>query len=131
MNRSSLLVFVALGCLASGALAEEAVALPRVVVGKDGRGFVIEGTAQAFHPWGMNYGNHGRLMEDFWGEDWETLARDFRELRALGANVVRVHLQFGRFMKSAGEANREALQRYVRLLGLAEQSGLRLDVTGL
>ena len=108
-----------------------AAVLPRVVVAKDG-GASCSGNAASLSSAGMNYGNHGRLMEDFWNEDWETLARDFRELRALGANVVRVHLQFGRFMKSAEEPNRGALEQYRRLLGLAEQARtLRLDVTGL
>jgi hypothetical protein len=26
--------------------------------------------ARTFHPWGMNYGKSGRLMEDFWDSDW-------------------------------------------------------------
>ena len=105
--------------------------MPRVVVAEDGRGFVLEGTKRAFHPWGMNYGNAGRLMEDFWDADWETLARDFRNLRALGVNVVRVHLQFGRFMRSPTEPDPHGLEQFARLLRLAEETGLRLDVTGL
>lgn len=39
-----------------------------------------------------------RLLEDYWAEEWETVAQDFREIRDLGANVVRIHLQLGRFM---------------------------------
>ena len=106
-------------------------AMSRVVVAEDGRGFVLEGTKQAFHPWGMNYGNRGRLMEDFWDADWQTIAGDFKELRELGANVVRVHLQFGKFMRSPTEPDRHALEQFARLLRLAGENGLRLDVTGL
>jgi len=86
---------------------------------------------RAFHPWGMNYGNAGRLMEDFWDYDWETFAGDFRELKAMGANVVRVHLQFGKFMTAPNEPNRNTMRQFRRLLRLAEETGLYLDVTGL
>jgi hypothetical protein len=105
--------------------------MPRIVVSPDQRGFVFAGTTTPFHPWGMNYGNAGRLMEDFWDGEWETLAGDFRELKALGANVVRVHLQFAQFMDGPDAPNPVALRQLQRLLLLAEESGLYLDVTGL
>ncbi len=103
----------------------------RIVVAPDGRGFIGAESRLPFHPWGMNYGNAGRLMEDFWDKEWDTLAGDFKELKAAGANVVRVHLQFGKFMSAPDEPNRESLKHLRRLLELAEQAGLRLDVTGL
>ncbi|MBI4660400.1 MAG: cellulase family glycosylhydrolase [Verrucomicrobia bacterium] len=105
--------------------------LERIVVEPDGRGFISEQSKRPFHPWGMNYGNAGRLMEDFWDRDWDTLADDFRELKTLGANVVRVHLQFGKFMNAPEVPSAEALRRFRRLLRLAERTGLYLDVTGL
>jgi len=123
-----LLILVLLG---TDAVTSFAVDLPRVVIAGDKRGFVLEGTGQPFHPWGVNYGNDGRLMEDFWDTDWETLANDFRKLREIGANVVRVHLQFGKFMRSPTELDRHGLAQFARLLRLAEETGLRLDVTGL
>ncbi|EDY18210.1 conserved hypothetical protein-transmembrane region and signal peptide prediction [Chthoniobacter flavus Ellin428] len=128
MTRRFLLVLVLLGMCATGCRAAD---LPRVVVAEDKRGFILEGTQQAFHPWGMNYGNDGRLMEDFWDTDWQTLANDFQKLREMGANVVRVHLQFGKYMRSPTEADRHGLAQFARLLRLAEATGLRLDVTGL
>jgi hypothetical protein len=79
----------------------------------------------------MNYGNKGRLVEDFWNEEWPTLAKDFRELHALGANVVRVHLQFGKFMMAPDQPNRAAFSQLQRMLHLASESGLYLDITGL
>lgn len=79
----------------------------------------------------MNYGNAGRLMEDFWETDWETFAADLRELKALGANVVRVHLQFGKFMAAPNQPNRSALKQLERMLRLAEEIGIHVDVTGL
>jgi hypothetical protein len=52
-------------------------------------------------------------------------------MKRLGANVVRIHLQVGKFMKGPEEPNEAALQQYARLVKLAEQVHLYLDVTGL
>ena len=52
-------------------------------------------------------------------------------MKRLGANVVRIHLQFGKFMKGPKEPNESALKQYARLVALAEQTSLYLDVTGL
>ena len=105
--------------------------LERIVVAPDQRSFITAQSKQPFHPWGMNYGNAGRLLEDFWNTDWKTLADDFREMRSLGANVVRVHLQFAKFMDAPDKPNAAALQQLRRLLKLAEQTQLYLDLTGL
>lgn len=121
-------------CLASGCVSRQTQArasLERIVVSPDARGFVTAESRRPFHPWGFNYGNAGRLMEDFWHEEWETLAGDFREMKQAGANVVRVHLQFGQFMSAADRANRDGIRRLERLVRLAEDTGLYLDVTGL
>src|ERR1051326_768056 len=117
--------------LAEKPRAERTPEMERIAVAANNRGFVTVRSGHAFHPWGMNYGNAGRLMEDFWQDDWDTFAADFRELKALGANVVRVHLQFGKFMTAPAQANSRALALLSRLLGLAEQTRLYLDVTGL
>ena len=113
------------------AAADERRPLERIVVSPDGRGFESATTKTPFHPWGLNYGNAGRLMEDFWHDDWETFASDFREMKQLGANVVRVHLQFGKFMTAPDQPNRAELVQLSRLLRLAEETGLYLDLTGL
>lgn len=84
--------------------------MERIVVAPDGKGFTTAQSRQRFVPWGMNYGNAGRLMEDFWDKEWPALAGDFRELKELGANVVRVHLQFGKFMAAPDQANPGALK---------------------
>jgi hypothetical protein len=52
-------------------------------------------------------------------------------MKQLGANVVRVHLQVGKFMISAARANDTTLRQLGRLVHLAEETGLYLDVTGL
>jgi hypothetical protein len=110
-----------------------APALELIRIGQDGRSFAREKTGAPFVAWGFNYDRDasGRLLEDYWNAEWSTVEGDFREMRELGANVVRVHLQLGKFMSSAREANTNSLARLARLVGLAEQNGLYLDVTGL
>lgn len=114
----------------------EAVALEPVRISKDGSGFVLAPSGQAFQVWGVNYDHdasppHGRLLEDYWQQEWETVRQDFQEIRSLGANTVRIHLQFARFMKAADEPDQAALRQLRRLLELAESTNLYLDLTGL
>jgi Cellulase (glycosyl hydrolase family 5) len=104
-----------------------------VRVAKDRQHFVLEKTGRRFAPWGFNYDHDekGQLIEDYWVKDWDRVVADFREMKQLGANVVRVHLQFGKFMESADKPNRKALEQLARLLKLAEDQGLYLNLTGL
>jgi hypothetical protein len=105
----------------------------RVIVAEDQRGFINEATGRPFVPWGFNYDHDrsGRLIEDYWETEWESIEQDFREMRELGANVVRVHLQFGRFMKSMDEPNAQSIEKLKQLVALAERESLHLDLTGL
>jgi hypothetical protein len=107
--------------------------LEPVRVSPDGRGFVLQGSGRPFVPWGFNYDHdeNERLLEDYWETEWDKVAEDFREMKELGANVVRVHLQFGKFMNGPREANQQALDQFGRLLALAQETGLYLDITGL
>ncbi len=95
--------------------------------------FVFDGTDNSFVPWGFNYDHDepGRLLEDYWADDWAKVTNDFREMKILGANVVRIHLQLCRFMKSPDQPDGTNLARLGRLVRLAEETGLYLDVTGL
>jgi len=95
--------------------------------------FVLDGSNERVVMWGFNYDHDGpgRLLEDYWADEWNTVVEDFREMKALGANVVRVHLQTGRFMKSADQPDEANLARLGELVKLAEETGLYLDITGL
>src|SRR6478752_7091533 len=99
-------------------LAGSPAPMPRVEVAADKKGFVLAGTATPFRPWGLNYGNGGRLIEDFWADEWPTVEADFRAMKALGANVVRVHVQVGKFMTAADKPDAAALERLDKLLAL-------------
>jgi hypothetical protein len=102
-------------------------------ISNDKRAFVGAKTGRAFVPWGFNYDRdaRGRLLEDYWLDEWPKVEKDFAAMRQLGANVVRIHLQFGRFMERADKPNDQSLKQLERLVKLAEQKGLYLDLTGL
>ena len=105
--------------------------LERIEIDDSGRHMVTAISRQPFVPLGFNYGNRGRLIEDFWENEWPTIVDDFQEMKELGANVVRVHLQFNKFMRSPDQVDERSVQRFQRLLELSEKVGLYLDVTGL
>jgi hypothetical protein len=107
--------------------------MPRVQVSKDQTGFVLEPSGRRFVPWGFNYDrdHKGRLIEDYWEHEWPAVEAHFGQMKQLGANVVRVHLQFGKFMDGPDQPNARALDRLGKLLELAERRGLYLDLTGL
>ncbi|TAH37925.1 MAG: hypothetical protein EYC70_06665 [Planctomycetota bacterium] len=104
-----------------------------IAVSADRSGFVRAASGTPFVAWGFNYDHDrsGRLLEDYWQAEWPAIEQDFREMRALGANVVRIHLQAGRFLKSAESTDTAALAQLRRMLALAEETGLYLDITGL
>jgi len=104
-----------------------------VRVSEDKRSFVLEESGESFVPWGLNYDHDekGRLLEDYWESEWDVVEQDFREMKQLGANVVRIHLQVGKFVKGPNEPNDASLNQLVRLVSLAEQLQLYLDITGL
>jgi hypothetical protein len=100
---------------------------------KDGSGFVYAGSGRKFLVWGVNYDhdNSGRLLEDYWNKEWPTVVDDFNEIKALGANTVRIHLQTAKFMQTSTEPNQASLNQLAHLVKLAEQTRLYLDITGL
>ncbi len=117
------------GALTSVSMAE----LQWVQLAEDGKGFKLADSGERFIPWGFNYDHQGdgRLLEDYWVEQWATVEADFDEMKQLGANVVRIHLQFGKFMQSPTKPRDESLQQLARLVSLAERTNLYLDLTGL
>jgi hypothetical protein len=100
---------------------------------KDGSGFVRAESGEKFLAWGFNYDHDdpGRLLEDYWHKEWPTVVEDFKEIKALGANTVRIHPQTAKFMQTPTEPNKASLKQLARLVRLAEENGLYLDITGL
>lgn len=138
-----LAVGVALVAVAVRANAVEQSKIPRteapapklawIRVSDDKTHFVEVTTGRRIVMWGVNYDHdeRGRLIEDYWHPEWAKVAADFAEIKALGCNVVRVHLQLARFMDTAEKPNAANLAKLGELVQLAERTGLYLDVTGL
>ena len=124
---------VALLCVLRGGALVSAAEMERVRISKDQRGFALESSGRPFIIWGFNYDHDdaGRLLEDYWESEWAKVDKAFREMRQLGANVVRIHLQLAKFMETAAKPNRKSLDQLGRLLNLAERERLYLDLTGL
>jgi len=102
-------------------------------VSEDQRTFIFKEDRSVFVPWGFNYDHdeRGRLIEDYWEVEWPKVEEDFREMKELGANVIRVHLQLGKFMQEPEKPNDAELDQLTRLIKLAERLHLYLDLTGL
>ena len=124
---------ILLSLLLTGLCASTVVAEEPIAISADGRSFALAESHKPFVPWGFNYDRDYkfRLIEDYWDKEWDTVVADFHEMKRLGANTVRVHLQFGRFMDAPDRPNAAALDRLEKLVSLAEKTSLYLDLTGL
>ena len=100
---------------------------------KDGTTLVEASSGKPFLMWGVNYDRDtkSRLMDDYWMDEWDTVVEDFDEMKALGLNTVRIHLQVGHFMDSPTQPNAKSLAQLKKLIRVAESRGLYLYVTGL
>ncbi|MFO0841419.1 MAG: cellulase family glycosylhydrolase [Gemmataceae bacterium] len=126
-------VVLALALLLPGSPVARSPDLRWVEVSKDKKGFVLNHSGKPFFPWGFNYDHDdkGRLLEDYWESEWAKVKADFAQMKKLGANVVRVHLQLGKFMDGPDKPNSKALDRLAKLVRLAETTDLYLNLTGL
>lgn len=132
MLRFASLLGAALLTACSSVSAAPPLEQPRV--SDDGTHFVGADTGTPIVLWGVNYDHDNldhRLLEDYWIDEWETVVEDFREIKQLNANVVRIHLQLGKFMDGPESPNERSLEQLAKLLKLAEETQLYLDITGL
>jgi hypothetical protein len=120
-------------CLCATFSFAQADEMPWVQVAKDKKSFTLEPSSKPFTPWGFNYDHdhQGRLLEDYWEKEWDKVEAHFAQMKKLRANVVRIHLQVGKFMDAADRPNGKTLDRLTKLVGLAEKERLYLDLTGL
>jgi Cellulase (glycosyl hydrolase family 5) len=113
--------------------ATTAKAMERIRVSADGQHFELSDSGRRFVVWGVNYDHddRSRLLDEYWDREWETVEEDFSEIQTLGANCVRVHLQLGLAMSDARTVRLSYLERLRKLLQLAEDKKLYLNITGL
>jgi len=101
----------------------------------DANGRFVDASGELFFPWGLNYTNAAGvgLLEDSWQDEevWAEIQEDFQDMKRLSANVVRIHLQYNKFMIDAVTPNQAALEQLSEVVRLAESTGLYLDITGL
>jgi hypothetical protein len=121
--------FVVLAILPLLIIAGGAAPMQWVHVTPDHKGFILSPSGDKFVPWGHNYASVG--LDYPAKRSWEKFDTDFQDLRAMGGNTLRIHLQFPAFMDGPDKPNAEALKRLTQLLELAEKRGIYLDLTGL
>jgi WD40 repeat protein len=121
------------GSDASIVVARKGSLLSRIKLSDNGHDFVLSDTGEKFRVRGFNYDHdaNGNLLEDYWDQQWSKVEEDFGEMQRLGVNTIRIHLQFAKFMNSATEPNEQSLQKFEKLVQLAERHRLYLDITGL
>ena len=126
MNCIIVLFFLSMGLPA-------VIAIDRVCISDNKTSFVLQPSNKSFLPWGVNYDHDdsGRLLDEYWIDEWQAVVDDFQEIKSLGANCVRIHLQFGKFMDAPDKPNASSLEQLAKLLQLAENHQLYLDITGL
>jgi hypothetical protein len=95
-----------------------AAGLENIVPGPN-RTLVGATSGQRYTPWGQNYGGDPIPIADL------------REMKEMGANVVRLHLQFRTYMTDCTTPNQSALDALAQTVHAAEQNAIYLDLTGL
>lgn len=95
----------------------------------------VDENGDAFFPWGFNYTNPALvdLIEDHWmmEDAWRIIEKDFKEMKDYGANAVRIHLQYVKFMTNTTTPNILSFERLERLTQISQDNGIYLIVTGL
>ena len=84
-----------------------------------------------FVPWGHNYGPKGKLLEDIWEADWDTVANDFREMRRRPRTLSAFICSLGSLWKRLIGRMAVRLHNWKNCWDLAEDVGIYLDITGL
>ena len=113
------------------AAGDDAGPLPKIRLSSDGRTFqTAEG--RPFVPFGVNYFRPGtgwapKVWKQF---DLEATRQDFKRMKELGVNCVRVFLTYGSFHMEPGRLDPEGLARFDQFLAIAEQAGIYVHPTG-
>lgn len=95
---------------------------------------LVKEDGSEFKMWGLNWGPSGQvLLEGQWATKtgWDDLAADFKYMSSIGANTVRLPLQYNYFMNSATQPNNTNLEILKKLVKVSEDNNLYLLVCGL
>jgi Cellulase (glycosyl hydrolase family 5) len=89
-----------------------------------GTGFAGVSSSRPFSAWGFNWGGPGAYR------DLDAVRDGFSQMRSLGANTVRIHLQFGDLMESPSRARPAELDHIAAIVRIAEEERVYLDISG-
>ena len=83
--------------------------------------------------WGLNYSSSPDLIEEDWTNPikWAVIEKNIKDIHGLGANLVRVAIQYNSMMTSSTEPNQANLQQLRKLVQLANDNGLYFMISGL
>ncbi|HSO99042.1 MAG TPA: hypothetical protein VLP43_08820 [Solirubrobacteraceae bacterium] len=111
--------------------AVRASASPRITV----HGSRLYAGKRPWRVWGMNWGvgDHSPVIAYFdnpTAARLATLKAELRTARRMGANSMRVYLELGQVMATPTQPRQRTLSALQRLLQLAQNEGVYLDITG-
>jgi hypothetical protein len=129
---ASLVVLGPVPFLGEQAASAEVSPLPRVHAQSND---LVAG-GEPFQVWGFNHGFASRhIVRRFinWPSAWkrDAVERQMRRASRLGANTMRIRLEYGQVMQSATEPRPAAMYALPKILTMAERNGIYLDITGL
>ncbi len=101
----------------------------RVVVATDRKGFTLHPSDNRFIPWGHNYASVDLLAR--LKNDPDRVVREFKEMKATGTTVARLHPEMPRLLAGPGTVNPEGIALLRKVLKIAEEAGIHLMITGL
>ena len=108
--------------------------LEPIRVAKDGHSFVLEPSGKTFTPWGFNYDHDakGRLIEDYWDEEWDKVERPLRpdEGDSAPTSSASIFSSASSWMPPTSRTKKRWTGSAI-CSKLAERNGLYLDLTGL
>ena len=107
--------------------------IDRIILDNKGSSFISENTGTEIRIKGVNYDRDWkhRLIEDYWHDEWQTVVEDFQEMKELGINAVRIHLQVNKFVPQANQLDLKEINKLKDLIALAEEKKIYLNLTGL
>lgn len=129
LDSSRLVQCLLLSALAILAGAARPANMETVKIAPDQKGFVLHPSGDRYVPWGHNYASVD-IMKRL-ADEPARVEREFVEMMAAGTTVVRIHPEMTRILTGPEKADPHELDQLRKLLKIAENSGVRLKITGL
>ncbi len=132
MRNTPVCVLMLTAFFAAVVVRADAVQLERIIMSADGSGFVTHASGEPYIPFGTNYFDpHTGWAPKLWRQfDAVRVRRHFELMSKLGVNCARMFLTAGSFQATADKVEEDALQKLDVVVGIAEETGIRLKLTG-